>query len=185
MQFSRTGPVGAFPTNVPNIPFFEDDHIAGISLERDSNLAAQVKNELDRINHPPQGFQGFPVTCTPQLSGSDIQKLKERPYLVTPKPEGVHYLLYINKYGRMFLENRANHIFKVDHYCAPQLIPKNTVLDGIVTRKIIRDEAIQNNNKGKLTFLVMDATRCSGIDLTQENIQQRISTIQVNPVGSK
>ena len=85
----------------------------------------------------------------------------------------------------MFLENRANHIFKVDHYCAPQLIPKNTVLDGIVTRKILRDGAIQNNHKGKLTFFIMDATRCSGIDFIQKSIRQRISTIQVNPVGSK
>ncbi len=74
------------------------------------------------------------------------------------------------------MENRAQYIFKVAKDGAPRLIPKDTVLDGVVTRKTVRDGAIQ---KGKLTFVIMDSTRVKGINLTDKGIQERIATVQV------
>ena len=64
----------------------------------------------------------------------------------------------------------------------PRLTPKDTVLDGVVTRKIVRDGAIQKGNK--LTFVIMDSTRVKGINLTDKGIQERISTVQVRSVNS-
>jgi len=128
------------------------------------------------LNRPPPGFNGFAVNLLSQLSIGDIPKLKKKPYLVSPRPEGVRYLLYIDSTGEMIMENRAQYIFKVAKDGAPRLIPKDTVLDGVVTRKTVRDGAIQ---KGKLTFVIMDSTRVKGINLTDKGIQERIATVQV------
>ena len=83
----------------------------------------------------------------------------------------------------MYMENETQHIFVVDPDFAPRLIPKDTVLDGIVVRKIVRDGAAQSRSaeaKGKLSFVIMDATRVNGLDLTQKNIKDRISVVQVD-----
>ena len=48
----------------------------------------------------------------------------------------------------------------------------------------MRDGAVQSGNnqeaKGRLNFFIMDATRVNGLDLTQKNIQERISAVQVD-----
>jgi len=68
-----------------------------------------------------------------------------------------------------------------DKECAPNLSAKNTVLDGFLTRKIVRNPVIQNDQqtKGNLVFVIMDTTRVNGVDLTEENIFDRISTVKV------
>lgn len=79
------------------------------------------------------------------------------------------------------MENIKLNIFKLDQEWAPQLNVKNTVLDGFLTRKIVRNPAAQNNQqtKGKLVFVIMDTTRVNGVDLTEENICERISAVRV------
>jgi len=163
----------------PNIPFFENEHIAGISLEEDFDLVTQLRNHFDRLlNRSPSGFIGFPVKYPSQLKVGDIPKLsKNKPFLVSPKPQGVHYLLYTDRHGTMFMENRAQHIFKVVEDGAPQLIPEDSVLEGIVARKIVREGATQ---KANLTFVILDAKMVKGRDLTNKSVKQRISTIQAS-----
>ena len=78
----------------------------------------------------------------------------------------------------MFMENHTRNIFKLDQEFTPKLSVKDTLLDGIVVRKIVTGEGNQEA-KGKLTFLIMDAIRCHGVDLTRKSIQERISIVQV------
>ncbi len=78
----------------------------------------------------------------------------------------------------MFMENHTRNIFKLDQEFAPKLSVKDTLLDGIVVRKIVTGEGNQEA-KGELTFLIMDAIRCDGVDLTRKSIQERISIVQV------
>jgi len=172
-----------FPAIAPaGIPFFENKKIDGASLVEDSDLATEIKARIHHYNRAPKGFLGFPTNTSFYLATGDIQHFKKKPYLVSPRPQGDRYLLYTDGHGRMFLEDRVQRILKVDQDRTPQ-IPKNTVLIGIVTRKIIRNENAQNSNSeandGKLTFVIMDATRVNGVDLTQKNVTERISTIQV------
>ena len=96
-----------------------------------------------------------------------INKLKKKAYVVAPKPLGIHYLLYVDPQGGMFLQRSLKRIFKVDRNCAPQLIPNDTILEGVVVRKIDRDETTQNSN-GRLTFVITYAFRCQGEDLLAE-----------------
>ncbi len=158
--------------------FLGDEHIDGISLVENPFTATKIRARLRVFARTPPRVWGFLVNCHFPLSIENIDELKAEPYVVSPKPEGVRCLLYIDAKGEMFLQNKKLNIFQLDRNRAPQLMPVDTVLDGIVVRKILRDE---NNREaaGKLTFLIIDAIRCKGVDLTQQNIQERISKVQV------
>jgi len=156
----------------------DDEILAGISPLKDRTLIKDVQDRLSRFTHAPPGFLGMPVNWPFRLNSSNKVELKKELYLVAPKPKGVRCLFYVDPMGNMFLENNTHerHIFKLNYDCAPQLIPNDTVLDGIIVRK--------NNNrdgeaKGELTFFIMDAIRCFGEDLTQKRIQERIHAVQV------
>lgn len=157
----------------------------GVSLLTDYDLVKELQVKLGRFAHGPEDF--FPVNWPVSLSVENIKNLEVVPYVVTPKPVGVRFLLYIDSEGSMFMENMTQHIFKLDEDRAPQLTVKDTVLDGLVVRKIRPNglgsfEANEDVEvaEGKLTFVIMDATRCSGVDLTGRNIQERISFIHVS-----
>ncbi len=71
---------------------------------------------------------------------------------------------------------------------APQRIPNDTILFGMIVRKVLRDEATLNSNpeaKGKLMFVILDATRVSGADLTEKSLLARICAVQVKLDGFK
>jgi len=158
--------------------FLGDEHIDGISLVENPFTATKVRARLRVFAHTPPRVWGFLVNCHFPLSIENIDELNAEPYIVSPKPEGVRCLLYIDTKGEIFIENKKLNIFQLDRNRAPQLMPVDTVLDGIVVRKILRDE---NNQEavGKFTFFIIDAIRCKGVDLTQKNIQERISQVQV------
>jgi len=172
---------GKSATIDPNMPFLLGEHIDGISLEEDFEVVQELRVRLGRSNHGPLDF--FPVNWPVSSNSLIIKQLEKEPFVVAPKPNGVRFLLYINSEGKMIMENMAQHFFKVDQDRALQVTATDTVLDGILTRKIISDGSpCLNNNqeeKGKLTFVVMDATRCRGVDLTRKNILERISAVQV------
>ena len=84
------------------------------------------------------------------------------------------YLLYIDTEGNIFLENNSRklhaaspaskippNIFQLGQDRAPLLITGDTVLlDGFLSRKILRDGDDENNqdwNKGKLTIFIVGA----------------------------
>ena len=125
--------------------------------------------------------QPFLFSKSPALMDKAIKiKLKKKAYVVAPKPLGIHYLLYVDPQGRMFMRKSTKRIFKVDPNCAPQLIPNDTILEGVVVRKIVRDDGAAQNSNGRLTFVITYAFRCQGVDLLAErSIQERISTIMV------
>ena len=78
-------------------------------------------------------------------------------------------------------KNNTQHVFKIDQgLIAPKLIPKDTILDGIVVKKLVRGKSSNRNGDGtKLNFVIMDATRVDGVRLTQKSILDRISAVQV------
>jgi len=121
----------------------------------------------------------FPVNWPVSLNRNNIGKLKTAgPFVVAPKPLGIRVLLYVNPNGMMFFENNTQNVFKVDPDLAPQL-PKDTILDGIIVKKLVRGEGSNGNGDGKLSFVIMDATRVDGVQLTQKSIQERISAVEV------
>jgi len=172
---------GKFARIDPNMPFLLGEHIDGISLEKDFEVVKELRVRLGRFNHGP--FDFFPVNWPVASDSRVIKQLEKEPFVVAPKPNGVRFLLYVDSEGKMMMENMAQHFFKVDQDHAPQMTATDTVLDGILTRRFIRDGSPRVNNnqeeKGKLTFVVMDATRCRGIDLTKMNILERISAVKV------
>ena len=169
------------------VTFLEKENIDGVSLVQNFNFVRDLQIRLGDFNQGPRNR--FPVNQPIFLNVTNIKKLKAAgPVVVAPKPQGLRYLLYVDPKGNMYMENESQHLFVVDPDFAPQLIPKDTVLDGIVVRKIVRDGAAQIDNnqeaKGGLSFFVMDATRVNGVDLTEKNIQERISVVQVERSSS-
>ena len=92
------------------------------------------------------------------------------------------------------MENMTQHIFRVDEDHAINIQSfdgrpiTDTVLDGIFTREKLYDYLSCDGDKGsetsvKLTFLIQDAIRCNGKDLTKSNILQRVSFINVNQLS--
>ena len=78
------------------------------------------------------------------------------------------------------MQNGTQNMFKLTQSNGFQLIPAGTVLDGIVVRKIVRRKTAQNRNQlEKPTFVIMDATRVNGKDVTRKSILDRISIVQV------
>ena len=122
----------------------------------------------------------FPVNWPVSLNRDNINQLEtDGPFVVAPKPLGIRYLLYVDSDGVMFMQNNTQHIFKVDQDLAPRLIPNDTILDGIVVKKLVRGESSNDEGNGKLSFVIMDATRFDGEQLTQKSILERISAVQV------
>ncbi|EFX63917.1 hypothetical protein DAPPUDRAFT_267421 [Daphnia pulex] len=97
-----------------------------------------------------------------------------------PKPSGSRFLLYIDSSGQTSLENMT-HQFRVDTDRAVQFISidgraiTDTVLDGIFTR-----EKDAENNAVKLSFVICDAVRCNGQDITKMNVFQHIAFVKEN-----
>jgi hypothetical protein len=110
----------------------------------------------------------------------------------TRKPSGPRFLLYIDSSGDIFLENMTQHIFRVDEDHAIKIETfdgrpvTDTVLDGIITSEKFNgaDASCEGNKEEgtnrKLTFLIRDAIRCNGKDLTNYNILKRITFVRVS-----
>lgn len=172
---------------IPDYEQYERDvDVDGIRPLEDPYLIARLKVRIARFAYAKHNA-GLPVNWPFQLSMANIHHLETEPYVVSPKPFGMRYLLYVDTEGKMFLQNNSRRLttptmFQLDQDRSPQLMPFDTDLDGFLVRKIVRDEADENNHdwtKGKRTFVIMDAIRCKGVDLTQKIIQERIGAIQV------
>jgi hypothetical protein len=100
-------------------------------------------------------------------------------------------MIYIDHSGDNFLENMTQHIFRVDEDHAIKIETSDgrpitdTVLDGIITNVKSIDDASCNGKEAtrKLTFVILDAIRCNGKDLTGLNILERLAFVRVSNIN--
>ena len=150
----------------------------GIHLVTDSKLVFRLKNILGDYVIGPKRF--FPAMWPVHLTSRNITKLETQPYFVIPKPHGTRYLLYVDPYGQIYLENNAQNMFRIDEDHSMKFISSDgqsitdTILDGVITR--VTDN---RPDAGRLTFVILDATLCRGVSLRQMNISQRIAFVRV------
>ena len=154
--------------------FLEDEEVDGISLVEDSDFVKQIRGKLGHYTHGPVDW--FPVNWAVSLNQSNINRLASTPYVVAAKPHHTRrYLLYIDSDGEIFMENQTQNIFHVHSNRSIQFPSsdgryiKDTVLDGYFVHPV----------DGRLTFVVKDAIRCNGVDLTDRGIIQRMAFIKV------
>jgi ATP-dependent DNA ligase len=100
----------------------------------------------------------FPGPQPVSIERRHFPLLKKQPYFVCEKTDGVRHLL-VSFEGGVFLVNRAYKAEKVSIR-----VPKDTLLDGeLVTSKT-----------GRALFMVYDAVRVKGEDLTQRPLTDRL-----------
>ena len=156
--------------------FLENEDVEGIRLlhtNEDKKVIHDVKVELSFSNHGPGLFPGnhtIPFNMRYKIN------LQMEPHFIAAKPLGKRYLLFTHPDGKICLVNETEDIFVLDQDHTPQKIPINTILDGIVVRKIVRDGAA---SEGKLTFVIIDSTCVNGINLTKKSFEQRSLIIKV------
>ena len=156
----------------------------------DFDLVRQLHVRLGEFAKGPTDF--FPALWPVTLSNENLNFLASEPYDVVPRAYGTCYFLYVDSAGQIYLENMSQHIFRVDDDHSINMVSSNgrpitdTVLDGVFTRAKCpgrgssdEDSEYGNDNNGRLTFLIHDAIRCNGVDLTDLNIRSRMNVIQV------
>ena len=101
----------------------------------------------------------FPGPQPVSIERRHFPLLKVQPYLVCEKTDGVRHLLTSTDEG-VFIVNRAFHVEPVKIK-----VPKNTLLDG---------ELVKTKNGQKMLFMVYDAVRVKGEDMTQKPLHERL-----------
>ena len=148
--------------------FFDDEDVEGVCLVADPNqLFFQMSNYLQ---HPLSIFNAnWPVSLTKE----NISQLEPNQYVVAPKPHGTRFLLLVDSFGNIYMKNMKQNFYQLD---AKRIypIPADTVIDGYLTRNI---------SKGRLTFVIHDARRYKGYDLTNYGIIKRIKHVKVFDVS--
>jgi mRNA capping enzyme, catalytic domain/mRNA capping enzyme, C-terminal domain len=101
----------------------------------------------------------FPGPQPVSIERRHFPLLKRQPYLVCEKSDGVRHLLVSTEDGFVGLVNRAFHI-----EVAKVRVPKDTLLDG---------ELVKTKNQ-KMYFMVYDAVRVKGEDVSQKPLTERL-----------
>jgi hypothetical protein len=144
---------------------------------KDIDLVQDIHLRLGNFSHGPKDF--FPVNWPVALDPENIHKLQQ-PYVVTTRPPGPRYLLYIDQCGDIYLENNSQQIFQIDeehtvHFPGKHCRPlTDTVLDGIITRRKCSDDS-----SSEFVFVIQDSFRCNGEDLVTQGIEERLACVQV------
>lgn len=164
-----------------NPHFLEDEDVEGISFLQNVDWRQKLLRKC--CSKTFQRHSPLSLHCH-QIKKEFATILGLTPHVVAPKPIGIRYLLNVNLRGRMFMmQSSTQHFFQVDLNYIPHLIPTNTILDGILVRRIVGDFAAHNINNpmanGRLTYVIMDAIRCHGVNLTRKTLQERMSTVEV------
>ena len=166
-----------------NAKLIEDEQVNGVHLVTDYNRVRDMHVLLGRYTKGPLNF--FPGMTGISLSMKKIPMLESEPYVVSPKPTGTRFLLYVNASGQIFMEKKTQQVFRVDTMkmlnCDGQPIT-DTVLDGFLTREKTNAGDF-GTSKGKLTFVIMDAIRCNGKSLIELNFLQRIALVKVGYIS--
>ena len=163
--------------------FLKNEDVDGITVVTDLDLVKEMQHKLGRFADGPTDF--FPAAWAVSLNQKNFDLLSFAPYVVTPKPDGTRYLLYVDSVGDVYLENQTQNFFKMSENRTVQLLSsdrrvlKDTILDGYFVRRICSTGSEGPDQLGRLTFIIQDAIRCNGTDLTKRGILQRIDTIEV------
>ena len=156
---------------------FPGEQLNNVSLVTDLTLVIQMQAKLGKYSHGPRDW--FPVNWPISLCQENLSKLTSQSYVVSLKPDGPRFLFYINPVGQIFMENQERHFFLLDperavkFLSSDQRVLTDTVLDGYLVRKLTQDAG------HPLTFVICDAIRCDGIDLTGLGIMERINHVKV------
>lgn len=117
-------------------------------------IQASWRSERGELSDP----QRFPGPQPVSIERRHFPLLKHQPYLVCEKTDGVRHLLASFEEG-VFLVNRAFAVEKVN-----VRVPKDTLLDG----ELVKSKA------GKILFMVYDAVRIKGEDVSQRPLTERL-----------
>jgi hypothetical protein len=166
----------------------DNEDVEGVHLVTDFDLVRDIQVLLGRFTKGPTNI--FPAMWSVSLSMKNVNRLASGPYVVGPKPSGPRFMIYIDHSGDIFLENMTQHIFRVDEDHAIKIETSDgrpitdTVLDGIITNVKSIDDASCNGKEAtrKLTFVILDAIRCNGKDLTGLNILERLAFVRVSNI---
>jgi hypothetical protein len=167
----------------------DNEDVEGVHLVTDFDLVRDIQVLLGRFTKGPTNI--FPAMWSVSLSMKNVNRLASGPYVVGPKPSGPRFMIYIDHSGDNFLENMTQHIFRVDEDHAIKIETSDgrpitdTVLDGIITSEKSIDDASCNGKEAtrKLTFVILDAIRCNGKDLTGLNILERLAFVRVSNIN--
>ena len=155
----------------------------GITLVTDFDFVKQMQLKFSLFTNWSKEF--FPVIWPLALNKKNLKHLTWSSYVVTPKPRGHRYLLYVDSYGDIYLENPTQNFFRVSEDREIQLLSADTLLDGYFVHPVAagsddKTEEVPGENQGRLTFLIQDAIRCDGVDLSGLGIIERIAFIEVH-----
>ena len=162
--------------------------VKGITVVTDLELVKKMHRDLWRFTNSDGAIDLFPVPWSFSLHTINLKCLTWEPYVAAPKPEGTRYLLYADLAGDVYLENQTLNFFLVDKDRAIKLLShdrsvlKDTVLDGFFVRPIVCQSIADRDPdaRGRLTFVIQDAIRCNGTDLTKLCIVDRVAFIEVS-----
>jgi mRNA capping enzyme, catalytic domain/mRNA capping enzyme, C-terminal domain len=112
----------------------------------------------------------FPGPQPVSIERRHFPLLKAQPYLVCEKTDGVRHLLASFEEGT-FLVNRAFACEKVS-----VRVPKDTLLDGELVTTKVGKEGLRPDGKPQVSrlFMVYDAVRVKGEDVTQKPLTERL-----------
>jgi len=132
------------------------------------NLCAFIANAWGASTDPTR----FPGPQPVSIERRHFPLLKLQPYLVCEKTDGVRHLLASTDEG-VFLVNRAFSYEKVNIRVA-----KDTLLDGELVKTKAGKEGLRPDGKPavSLLFMVYDAVRVKGEDLTHKPLTERLDT---------
>lgn len=104
----------------------------------------------------------FPGPQPVSIERRNFAQLRAKPYLYCEKTDGTRYVLVCETDKAVLLDRALKRI------PAGVRIPHNTMLDGELVK----------TKEGKNIFLVFDAFKLRGVDVTQENLTQRLKLAQ-------
>ena len=170
----------------PNAKFLDDEEVEGARLLTDAEQVNEIRTHFGKDIQGPHEI--FAAMWHVDLSMKRLQQLRKQKnrYFVAPKPVGRRFMLYVNAKGEVFMENNARNVFQLVNGHEIQFLTRDgsactdTILDGVVTRAT-NDNSDANGymSKQKLTFVIMDAARCNGRDLTKMSVVDRLNCVKV------
>ena len=171
----------------PNAKFYDDEDVDGVRLLTSLEQVNEIRKLLGRNIKGPDGL--FAAMWPVDMAIDHLQKVLENPYFVAPRPHGHRFMLYIDTSGQIFMENNSRNVFQLEDECKIRFLSRDgraitdTVIDGVLTRTKANPTNggnIENDNKHKLTFVIIDAARYNGRDLTKLSVTDRMECVKVS-----